>query len=339
MSKGNMLLGYARGKVGDLVFSRLNGRQITRARNRSPKNPRTAAQMAQRAIMSTLGKAYSAGKEVFDHSFEGLKVGTENQSEFMKLNTNLFRNILVDELNDPPVNNNGISLVGPNSDYPVPGRYIISRGSYEQRFFRTRMSEAEPGYTAHMEIGFPSAVGGTGTSTSPIETFAQYSARTGLVKGDMYTFCFFSYGTNVQGNPCLFGFVRLKVEPSIEDTQVMDDITLGGIFSVASSFGVNVNTLLNYPIDVDDSPTLGWVNYRSLIFPSDSDYEILSLGIIRSHELSALRSNSQMEWCLSQNHPSYNSREYVEAWQAISESITDPALLLEGAKVDAGPIV
>lgn len=51
MSKGNMLLGYARGKVGSLVFSRRKGEQITRARNTSPANPRTNAQMAQRMKM------------------------------------------------------------------------------------------------------------------------------------------------------------------------------------------------------------------------------------------------------------------------------------------------
>lgn len=338
MSKGNMLLGYARGKVGDLVFSRLNGRQITRARNRSPKNPRTAAQMAQRAIMSTLGKAYSAGKEIFDHSFEGLKVGTENQSEFMKLNTNLFRNILVDELNDPPVNNNGISLVGPNSSYPVPGRYIISRGTYEQRFFRTRMSEAAPGYTAHMELGIPSAYSSPGDE--PVyETLSEYMTRNGLVVDDLYTFCFFMYGTEVADNPCFFGFARLRVAPSIDLTSSMANVEVGNIFTLVHSFGIVASDFMETPIEADSARSITYSNIRNVLYPSDNEFEIMSLGIIRSHELSALRSNSQMEWCLSQNHPAYNSRDYVEAWQAISESITEPALLLEGAKMDSGPIV
>lgn len=51
MSKGNMLLGYARGKVGSLVFARRKGEQITRARNFAPANPRTNAQMSQRMKM------------------------------------------------------------------------------------------------------------------------------------------------------------------------------------------------------------------------------------------------------------------------------------------------
>ena len=43
------------------VFSRLNGQQVSRVRNRNPKNPRTNAQLYQRAIMATVMQAYSAG--------------------------------------------------------------------------------------------------------------------------------------------------------------------------------------------------------------------------------------------------------------------------------------
>lgn len=48
MSKGNMLLGYAQGKVGSMVFGRRNGQQITRPYNGTPRNPKTRAQMSQR---------------------------------------------------------------------------------------------------------------------------------------------------------------------------------------------------------------------------------------------------------------------------------------------------
>ena len=41
MAKGNMLMGYSRGSVGDVTFARIKGQQIARARNRNPKNPKT----------------------------------------------------------------------------------------------------------------------------------------------------------------------------------------------------------------------------------------------------------------------------------------------------------
>lgn len=75
MAKGNMFLGMARGKVGDVVFYRADGQQLSRVRNRNPRNPRTNAQLFQRAIMATVVQAYAAGKELFDHSFQGFQSG------------------------------------------------------------------------------------------------------------------------------------------------------------------------------------------------------------------------------------------------------------------------
>ena len=43
MAKGNMLLGFSRGSVGDLTFYRRNSQQVTRARARVVKNPKTLA--------------------------------------------------------------------------------------------------------------------------------------------------------------------------------------------------------------------------------------------------------------------------------------------------------
>lgn len=53
MSKSNMLLGLAKGKVGDLVFYRDGGEQRTRTRV-IPKNPRTEAQMTQRVKLANV---------------------------------------------------------------------------------------------------------------------------------------------------------------------------------------------------------------------------------------------------------------------------------------------
>lgn len=60
-----MLLGYARGKVGSLVFARRKGEQITRSRNTAPANPRTRAQLAQRMKMYAPVKFYRQSLERF----------------------------------------------------------------------------------------------------------------------------------------------------------------------------------------------------------------------------------------------------------------------------------
>lgn len=91
MSKGNMLLGHARGKVGDLVFYRANGNQVTRAKAATVKNPKTALQTIQRMIFGTVSEAYKRMKSITDHSFEGVQYGQKSMSKFMSENLKRLR--------------------------------------------------------------------------------------------------------------------------------------------------------------------------------------------------------------------------------------------------------
>lgn len=63
-----MLLGLAKGKVGDLVFYRDGGEQRTRTRV-IPKNPRTPAQMTQRAKIANVSAIYRALAALMADSF------------------------------------------------------------------------------------------------------------------------------------------------------------------------------------------------------------------------------------------------------------------------------
>lgn len=75
MAKHNLFLGQARGKVGSVVFSRLNGVQITRAYNPSPKNPKTWAQATQRAAFASISQYYKVFKYLIEQGQQGIKVG------------------------------------------------------------------------------------------------------------------------------------------------------------------------------------------------------------------------------------------------------------------------
>lgn len=99
MARGNLFLGYGRGKVGDVVFSRQNGEQVTRARNRAPRNPQSALQMLQRVVMKTSATAYSLLRPLCDHSFQGRAEGTPCQSRFAELNVAAMRDQLRLEIN------------------------------------------------------------------------------------------------------------------------------------------------------------------------------------------------------------------------------------------------
>lgn len=98
MSKGNMLLGHARGKVGSLVFSRADGKQIVRSRAEVVKNPRTQAQMIQRIMLNTIAQAYSSMKDIVDHSFQGLSEGQQSMSYFMQRNLNILRSKVAEKI-------------------------------------------------------------------------------------------------------------------------------------------------------------------------------------------------------------------------------------------------
>lgn len=91
MSKGNMFLGLARGSVGDVTFYRRNAQQITRVRVRNVKNPKSPAQMGQRAINHTAVQAYSVLKGICDHSYQGVSYGANSYSKFLSLNMDMLR--------------------------------------------------------------------------------------------------------------------------------------------------------------------------------------------------------------------------------------------------------
>lgn len=84
MAKGNMLLGYARGKVGSLVFKRQNGEQVTVPRV-TPPNPQTHSQMMRRVAFASATKTAKALKTIIDHSFQGVQYGEKSVQHFVKM--------------------------------------------------------------------------------------------------------------------------------------------------------------------------------------------------------------------------------------------------------------
>lgn len=78
MSKKNLLLGTAAGKVGDLVFYRAGGEQRTRAKV-TPNNPKTYAQQAQRSRMANVTLTYRCLSALCKDTFTNRK---SNQTAF-----------------------------------------------------------------------------------------------------------------------------------------------------------------------------------------------------------------------------------------------------------------
>ena len=68
MSKNNMLLGYARNALGDIVFTRIKTTQIQKARNRKPANPRSEGQVNTRQRMITAMQVAKRGRVIFQQA-------------------------------------------------------------------------------------------------------------------------------------------------------------------------------------------------------------------------------------------------------------------------------
>lgn len=127
MSKGNLFLGFGRGKVGDVVFSRVDGEQVARARNRSPRNPQTALQLLQRVVMKTTSSAFSLMQEITNHSFQGFDGVTMNQSQFTKLNIDKFRAQLAELINSGEA---GDILASTEANFSPKGVNLVSINPY-----------------------------------------------------------------------------------------------------------------------------------------------------------------------------------------------------------------
>lgn len=217
MAKGNMLLGQARGKVGDIVFSRNNGQQVIRARSAQVKNTKTTAQTLQRIVMNTVAQAYSFMLPICDHSFEGVKVGQDTMSTFMKRNLNLLRRRIT------LAREQSGSLEGIYSFTPVGSKtfalnsYIMSEGTLPRIAVSGLVTQDVAGQGAQITID----------GARQEMTYADFISAFGLRKGDQVTFVQVSQNTS---GDFLFNYARIILDPMDADgipmsldTQMIED--------------------------------------------------------------------------------------------------------------------
>lgn len=335
MAKGNMLQGMATGKLGDVVFARANGEQISRVRNRHPKNPRSNKQMYQRAVMATVMQAYSAGQEIFNHAFQGKSVGAENQRAFLSKNSKLLRGLIAAELEaGTAALNCNAAVVAPGAITPVPNEYMISEGTYPQNVFAW-------GDTGKA-FSLPTALEG--------ETLAAYAQRNGIVAGDIYTFVVMVISGStpsftVRGvtsattgaykpesqYPCVFGFVRLQVKDVSAVTSPAASASLDNLFEKTAE--VNTSFSLDDPTMEDSIDVMSLVN--STAFPAVTN-GLAAIGVIRSRLDQDLRSTSFMHVCSPVGNRAtagmygITSPLALAAWQQGTEALGDSDLILEG---------
>lgn len=127
MAKGNLFLGMGAGSVGDVTFWRANGEQLSRARVRKVGNPRTDAQLITRILLKTCSMAYSALMGDFaEQTFQGSKIGAENQRRFMSKNVRMLRDCINLGEQDESMN-----FAAKDTSYAPLNRYFVSEGNLQ----------------------------------------------------------------------------------------------------------------------------------------------------------------------------------------------------------------
>lgn len=285
-----MLLGKARGSVGDLTFSVLNSEQITRAKAKSVKNPRTDAQMIQRVLMSTTVHAYSGMQEIVDHSFQGVPYQGRSMNRFNQLNVKNLRALyaqIAGGATGVPVafNANGnkrISLAP----------WIMSTGSLPTVGLKidAEASAAWPvALTNNQTVGTDTVDFGVAIDASfeSAPSYADLIAYFGLQAGDQLTLTALTRLVSDNEAGCNFKYGRFILQPNDGDlSHLLTDASVANEKNQGISFSYADGTL--------------FINFADLVEAGENNRTfIMEAAIITSRlENNAWkRSNSQMVMC------------------------------------------
>lgn len=230
MAKGNMLLGFSRGSVGDLTFYRRNSQQVTRARARVVKNPKTLAQQMQRAIMRTSVEAYKVIKEICDHSWEGVAYGANSYAEFQKQNMAMLRRLAAAGGEDTK------SFVPSGFNGLVAMPWVLSKGTIAWGGVEIQFSQGTAGVNIVFN-GYPSA------SQVDTITYQQFCDFLNLRQGDQLTLIAFPKRSDIDESSCIEPIIsRVILSPNGDLAMTTPLFDSEGNISATAANPLNENT-------------------------------------------------------------------------------------------------
>lgn len=320
MAQSKSFFGLRKGSTKSLTFSVYNGKQVTKDRVTEVKNPRTSLQMKQRAIMATAIRAYSAMKEICDHSNENLSYGQKTMNWFVSENANLLRS------SSPNVN---LSLAKGNA---VVNSYIVSKGSLSAPVFdyddQFEADENHFYFYRNFSNGIINAQGLNDDTT----TIGQMLSLLGAPNvGDMVTFLLIQNSETSQSTNATFYWIRFKhtAENTAKEFKPEGQKDLVNGFTEGVDFETNIDNFSSNDFKIS-AWTLGGENGKFdvcfTIGYSDEFKDIpASLGVITSR-------NTEAGWLRSTSRMVYNGYD-VNYNDALASYPTNGEKILNGGNV------
>ena len=183
MARSTSFFGLRTGSTKSLTFQIYRGQQITKDRVCLVSNPRSNAQMSQRALIPIVAAARSALKDLVDHSFEGVPYGEASLKEFSKLNLRAGA-LSVTSYSPNGVSNPGFAdLIVSNGSINVPYSIKISSDS-------NRNIIDVIGYSSFPGFNFPKTHAGASADAifKYLETYARTNKDAIFAPGTLLSF-------------------------------------------------------------------------------------------------------------------------------------------------------
>lgn len=174
MSTGSLFWGTSKGRLGNVVYRVRRGREVASKYQPNVDNPRTVAQMNQRALFAAAVKFYkSAVAKMFKFAYEDRGAQESDYNAFMRHNVTSGM-ILTKEMNDSPL-------------YPSVGNeYILSYGSLPTLEVGAGMDT--PYMAANGLEAYPGLTGVTSFGDIAIADISRYLIEQyGFENGDLFT--------------------------------------------------------------------------------------------------------------------------------------------------------
>lgn len=235
--KGNLFLGHGRGAVGDIVFSRVRGQQIARARNRQPHDRKSYSQEGIRASFSSAAKFFSLlPTKLLQFAFEFKGGRSSDYNAFIKANYDKGCMLTAEQFSDPTF-------------FPY-GEFVTSAGSLRAVQISSVGDENLLSFPGSFQAGLACDTWG--------ELSDALIAEGGYQTGDFLTFCYVSNGlSNSQIEsmdflqPCPSASTLIKqLIVDASDTRSMESIGFLGADSRKGAIDLVVDTLI-LPFDWD----------------------------------------------------------------------------------------